>query len=396
MDGENRNEEFVSIIRKAIKDAFDAATNEAGLTVNDLYNKLKKYRFSFAKGTLRNVLGISGDPNNSLDLECLVALCRFFGLDMNKLLSLGDIKDEDCSYHKYAPEEYRVPDNADERDGNGRLYADMPFVKSLSKVRKKFGVLDDEGYSGTFYCYTAYKDKSRITPIMYVLSMNRNPDTKMTSAVLYEAENDNGKIKAKENQSYHGVPVYVKAHSIIILFMSKDDNRGEFLQLAFSYENYTDGRGLIFRHGILLTAEKASKQTVVTQSFVLFNRMIEENDYIFVLGLLNPPNHNFSVPVKEVEKLAKENPIVAEFVKEYGEVLERNKKSVYMFSEDNILSDKESGMVDYDVIKALLLLKQQSRLSNNYHYRAEYRYTSFGVNYLADPKRAKGQENREE
>lgn len=389
----NDRKELVDKIRGQLNKAFCAARDKEGLSENGLYEELKDiYGFEINKSTFRNVLG-SYVTSYDLDSTCLLALCRYFGFDLNKLLMPDPLDGKKEKYRKYAAAEYRIVDYLETSGSRRKISADIPFVKSLENVRNKFLVLADDDYAGKYYCYTAYKDKSRDMPNEFVLSIERDAETKLMKATLTMDGTYNDE-DASDSYSYHGVPVFIKAYRTVMLFMIKDDNSGEFLQMSFSYAKYNDGRGLVFRHGFLLTGEKPDEPSISTQSFLLFNKKISADKYSYILGLLNAPNHNFSVPVDEVSYLAEEDENVARFIEEFQDILNRNKKEVYMITEDNIMSDKESTMDEYDIVRALLLLKQQSRLSNIYHYRADYRYTSFGVNYMAGTKKKKGSKKR--
>ena len=51
-------------------------------------------------------------------------------------------------------------------------------------------------------------------------------------------------------------------------------------------------------------------------------------------------------------------------------------------NEDNILSVSRVNMSKHDRIKALLILKGESFVADKYYYKADVKYSGFGINYL--------------
>ena len=383
---------YVEGVKRALNDALDEAAKKEKLTKKELLEKLQEtYGFKLTKQTLNNLFSFK---NNSLDYACLVTVCRFFGFDFNKILAPKPIKGAKEEFRRYASSDLRAADCPDFNGADSGTYADVPFVDCMSDVKDKFLVLNDTDYMGVFYGYTAPTDGAKTTPNMFTLTIEPDSDTGVVSATLTteKAYEDSDK-KGKSKNTYHGIPVFVKRYLAVLLFMVNDNNSGGFVQLSFSYEEYPDELGLIYRHGILMTGESINGASLSTQSFLLFNKKVSSKNYKYMYGLLKAPNHNFNVPVKEAEKLAEKDEDVAEFLVKFKDVLERNKKEVYMINEDNILTDRASDMLKYNVVRALLLLKSKSKLANTYHYRARYRYTGFAVKCLAEAKLEVDEEN---
>ncbi|MBQ7359521.1 MAG: hypothetical protein IJW63_05455 [Lachnospiraceae bacterium] len=374
---------------KKVKKALNAARNEANkkeeLSEYKLLAEIRKaYGFKLARQTLRNLFD---EKSNSLDYACLVTVCRFYGFDFNKILSPEPINGAEEKFRTCAAPRYRVLDDQNNKGINNEIYAGELFAKSTREVKDKFLVLTDDSYFGTFYGYTASEDSTKTTPNEFTLKIERDANTDVSSATLrttmsYE---DSGKVNDVV-ESYHGIPVFVTSYRVIILFLVKD-NTGEFRQMSFSYKEHENGMGLIFRHGIMLTGERLNGETLCAQSFVLFNKQIQEDKYQYLLGLLKTPNHTFSVPIDEAMELAKTDVDVADFLEQFSGALNRHRKEVYMINEDNILHDKASNMMKDNIVKALLRLKQKARLQNVYHYRAaKYRFENFAVSELAGVK----------
>lgn len=388
---EKARREYIDNIKKELNNALNAAQVKSGLNIPQLAIKLKEtYGFNINRQTLYNLFSFESD---CMDYACLLVVCRYFGFDFNKFLSPMPIEGKEESYRTCSSSKLRAEDCPDLNGDDNGIFADVPFIHSVENVRDKFLLLNDEGYTGKFYGYTAPDDDQKENPNIFVLDIDPNDlKTTLTIDKLYKDVN----VKGTNTYSYHGIPVYVKRWGIVIFFLVNDDKSGDFIQLAFSYQEYTNGLGLIFRHGILLTGENTNSATVKTKSFLLFRKQVFKKNYKYMLGLLRAPNHNFSIPVKDAEELAEEDKIVKEFLSEYKEILDRNKKEVYVINEDNIMSDRASTQNKYDTIRAMLLLKQKSMLAYVHHYRAKYRYTGFSVKELAKAKVEVDEDNEQE
>ena len=382
---EPHRKEYIERVKMALNAAFEEAAKNEKLTKKDLLEKLQAtYGFKLTKQTLNNLFNLK---SNSLDYACLVTVCRFFGFDFNKILSPEPLKDQDEKFRKYASLELRAADCQDLSGVDNGTPADIPFMECMSGVKDQFLVLNDKHYYGTFYGYTAPAGGTKTTPNMFVLKIGPDENTgAITATLTAEKAYEDSDKKGKSKTSYHGIPVFAKRYLAILLLMVNDDNSGGFVQLSFSYEEYPEELGLIYRHGILMTGESIKGAALSTESFLLFNKKVSREKYKYLSGLLKAPNHNFSVPVEEAKKLAEKDEDVAEFLEKFKELLDRNKKEVYMINEDNILTDRASDMMKYDIVKALLLLKEKSKLAYTYHYRARYRYTGFAVKEIAKAK----------
>lgn len=389
--------EYIGRVKTALNNAFEEAKEKYGLSKTGLRKKLEEtYGLRISQQTLDNLFRHS---SKSMDFACLMTVCRFFGFDLNKVLNLEPIegKKEEYKYRTCADSELRAVDCPDLEGIGSEACADIPFSRSVDSVKDKFLLLNDPDYEGTFYGYTAPSENSKKSPNIFELRIERNKDTGVIEAELTtERAYEDSNVKGKNRYVYRGIPVFVKRYLAVVLFLLNEDNSGDFLQIAFSYEEYTNDLGLIFRHGILLTGESINGASLSTQSILLFNKKVPANKNKYLFGLLKAPNHNFSIPVDEAEKIAKKDKDVAEFLEKFKGVLDRNKKEVYMLNEDNILHDRASDMEKYDVVKALLLLKKHSKLASTYHYRARYRYTGFAVKYLAEAKLEVDDENEDD
>ena len=64
--------------------------------------------------------------------------------------------------------------------------------------------------------------------------------------------------------------------------------------------------------------------------------------------------------------------------------MEIEKASVYIVNENEILNVSKSMPSKYGRIKALLLLKGESKVADKYYYVADSKFSGFGKNYLVD------------
>ena len=191
-----------------------------------------------------------------------------------------------------------------------------------------------------------------------------------------------GISKARHKFEYQGVPYYSKAYKAILLFMTDVKAKGEFYFLSFGFQQYRTDEGLIFRQGLAVTGETLGSGSIVAQNFVLFNSEISKENMKYIPGLLKAPNNEFCVPVDVVDKLAAEHPEVRSLMTELHGTMEAEKTPVYVVNENEILNIGRSKLSKYDRIKALLLLKGESKVADRYYYVADSKFSGFGKNYL--------------
>lgn len=375
--------DYIERIQTNLQKAYKEAKKKYGLSEYKLRILIKEiYGFRLSHQTIHNILNVN---HTSMDYACLITLCDFFGFDMNKFL-LPDLAGKPLEkFRSIAPLEYRKQEYVEMDASDETLCAEKPFVDSISEVKEKFLVLNDERYTGTFYGYTAPTGESKKTPNEFVLKIKKKRSTgEMSATMTFETTYVTSKKSGKSKRTYQGIPVYVDSCPAVIFFLVDKKNNGEFIQLSFSYEDFPNEFGLLFRHGVVLTGERPGSASLCSKSCLVFNKKISKSKYKYVMGLLKAPNHNFSIPVEEVYSLAEKDEVVAAFLKKHKAALDSIKKEVYMINEDYILNNKASDMSKQDVVKALLLLKQKSKLSYTYHYRTRYRYTSFALKQLAE------------
>lgn len=359
-----------------VKETLSRAFGESKLSKPQLLEMLEAtYGFNINKGTLDNLFRLD---NPNIDYACLVTVADFFGCDLKALLT-PKIKDSSFLRHKSAAEKSAakagVAVNKTEND---------PFFESISGIRSKFPVLEDDGYTGEFVGFILPPTTSNDSISQFDLTMKKDEDGVMKAKVVRTTTYYSSKTRTMRTEQfvYHGVPLYAKKYKAVLIFMTDEKAKGEFYFLSFGFEEYRTDEGLVFRQGLSVTGQAIGRGTLVAQNFLVFNKPIEDTKMKYISGLLKAPNNEFCVPVEEAEKLAEKYPEVRKFMADRAEVIERNRRQVYIFYEDNIISDKLSSLSAYDRIKAILLLKSKSTIGSKYYYTADCKYSGFVKNYL--------------
>lgn len=368
-----------------VKKKLYAAYEKSGLNISALLDHLERtYGFGLNKGTLTKLL--DEDDTTSMDYACLIAVSHFFGFDFNKLLTPEYNSDKPMIYRALAGEQQ--PQEVEEVEPAGNLKYDpsQKFIDSLNGTQGQFLILNDEGYEGQFTGYYMPDSHGATTPKKFTLTMRMQDDGTLDAELVRKTRYKNPRTNRMEENIdvYRGVPVYVKAYRSILILLTSVKNSGECWLLAFAYEKYPTKVGLIYRHGLMITGESISGAALSAESFLLFNTPITGEKKKYLHGLLKAPNRIFTVSVEEAHKMAESNPDVAAFLEQYEKMLNLGRTEMYFINEDNILTDKTTGMDKYDRAKALLMLKTISTVAGVYHFRAKYRYTGFAVKDLAE------------
>lgn len=371
-----QQEEYVKGIKRTLKKALALSR----LRVPDLLVCLEEcYKININRGTLEKLF----DPDNqNIDYACLVTVCTYFGIDMNTLL-IPELQPESEEPHlmigsllgigrdEFATAKKKV--DIDE-------VAKHPFFESVASIYKKFPVLKDDGYTGDFKGYilpptNGNPDKKRI--VSFNLSLKKDSKGVMHAKAVRETAN----VHRRKNEQlvYTGVPLYVKAYKIVIMFLTDEKERGEFYFLSFGFEQYRTSEGLMFRKGLAVTSEAFGGAALVAQNFLIFEHEPNQDDLKYLPGLLKAPNNEICVSVEDAEELAAKYPEVRAFMDAMamGDEMNRRKKNMFVLHEDNIISLELPGLTIEDKLKALLLLKSKSTIEEKYYYKARGTYSIF-------------------
>ncbi len=362
---EHRNEYVINI-----KKALNKAREKAGVSYAKMEKDIDKlYGFKLDDKTLRqlfNYKNSEGNKDYNLNFACLVTVCRYFGFDLNKLLSPPLISEEEELYRAFAEPRYRAVEDHNYTSAENAKREASPFIKDMLGAEGKFQPLKEDSYVGTFYGYRASEENSESKIFRFNLKLEKDENASCIRAKMttYLLQNDpSGKKKLV--RTFHGIPMLSESCRIILLFLV-DDESGEFYQLTFPYERYGKGMKLIYRHGVMIIGKQDKPSEVCTQNFWIFNRKLSEEEYKDLRGLLRARNHTFTISVKDAEDIAERDEIVAEFLRKNAKLLENEYKEVYVINEKKFLTGVKDKIKQ---AKALLRLKEKSNLQTAFHYR---------------------------
>ena len=356
--------EYIIRIKKQLGKDFGASK----LSLTQLQGILEeKYGFNINKGTLANLFN---ENNMNIDYACLVTVCKFFRYDFKEFLEPESMDDSPELFANNAKISERLIEDKPQK------IEDHPFFMSIEPVKNKFTILQDEGYMGDFEGFImAPTENGGMSK--FNLSIHQS-DEGYAQAILVRKSTS----KPKHQFEFRGVPYYSKAYKAVLLFMTDVKAKGEFYFLTFGFQQYRTDEGLIFRQGLAVTGESLGSGSIVAQNFVLFNSEISQEKMKYIPGLLKAPSNEFCVPVEVVEKLSTEYPEVCSLMTELYGTMEGEKAPVYIVNENEILNIGKSKPTKYDRIKALLLLKGESKVADKYYYEADSKFSGFGKNYL--------------
>ncbi len=320
---------------------------DAGGKMNTLLDLLNtKYGFNLCYDTLNKTLSTG---NTTLDFFCVLALCRYWKLDISYILS--------------------PPDSTEQP---------MPAIETMMDSIK-FKVLDDPAYLGTYYGFLSSNQDNNSELCKMCLKIEISPSKSFTASLgIGRSVAGSDECNEKDAKQLWGTPIVSSTnHNLSILFT---DNVGNLVFLYMQYIQHKSYK-MYYRKGIAVTTNSSSAREPVMQSFVLFNKPVPEEKLFYIPGLLLPPQKTFAVTEKNAKTLLAENPLLEQFFDEFEYLLEHSKDSVYRINEKTILSE-ESQMTIEDRIRALLLLKEKSISTGKFIYSQNDVYSNFGRDYL--------------
>lgn len=297
--------------------------------------------------TLRKTLNT--DDNSTLDFFCVLALCRYWKLDISYILSPPDNKE--------------VP---------------MPAADSMISSMK-YKVLDDPAYLGTYYGYLSSNKKDNADLHKLCLKIERSKEGSFTAALTVESTvtGKNGAQPLKK--VLHGIPVLSTLNQNIAMTLT--DEIGNFFFLYTNYAEYLTPR-VFYRKGIAVTSAATGEREPVMQTFVLFDRPVPEKNLCYIPGLLFPPQDVVAISEDSLNALAEESPVVAQLVENFQYLIKEHREIIYDLNEVSILAEK-SSMSREDRLKALALLKEKSISANKFFFTSNLaESTEFVRDYL--------------
>lgn len=348
VDNEMRIAQYTAIKEKLAKKWLDS-----GLTINALNDELnKRYGFELNKETLRKTLS---QAYNTLDIYCVMALCRYFNMDISRVLAEPDIAEDNSA------------------SAGGKTVNDNNITLSTCTGSNKIGNFDDAKYNGTYrgYFYSSKKDSNSIDEFELVIGTENNVSiAKMTTFSAAIDPLGNNFIDKRE---FSGYPILAKPGFIFIIFT---ESSGKCFIFSFNYVQYNSS-GMYYRRGAIITQARSSLKQPMVQSFVLFNKTLSEDDKKLLPGLLLLYNNKIHVPARELKKLSQEYANVALLLEKHGDILYKNLEEYYVIKEKLILPYLKEIMSTDDAMETLQLIKSRASDANRIYFPDSEHYANF-------------------
>ena len=345
MDETNFKHEQIQAIKKRLNLAF----TKSGLTLYKLAEALNnKTEFTdIHYNTLQSALDCSKD---ALDVTVLIALCRFFHLDTAYILSPPDTP-------------------SSEMPGN-------------QLDTGKFIILDDSKYFGTYYGFF-YSPNHESNELIRFELMIQQTDEKVTATMVYHGRprTVDGIIKPDDRKMY-GTPCLCTRHSNVYIKLINDF--GDFYFLYFNRQEFRS-HSMYFRRGIALTASSLRNHPVLMLNFVLFARPVPDEKITYIPGLLADVSRTFRITKTALDALREKDPLIEKFYQSFRHILDHDIETIYPINEAQILLSPSPIMEKYDIIKALLLLKDASVSPKRIVYDDIEDFSAFSKNFLQQP-----------
>ena len=285
--------------------------------------------FSVSYNTLSDVLAVDKlRKDTTPNLHLVLALCRYWNLDYATILAPAKIA------KKLVPVE--------------------------NALVAKTEILDDKGYSGTFYGYMYTKNIKRTEIVDFELNIEPKGDSTVATLTVYNST-DKVKGDSLDYQSvYVGTPLLLTKKNIIA--MTLVDDTGAFYSFYIDYRSYNVDK-LYYRKGIAVTTESESDKPLLN-NFVLFQKEVSpEKRENLIPGLLPIVGDSFIITKEDMDFL-KEDGELKTFFQEYSYNWNGKDKLMYRIRVSHILKsieDENDEQERYRVINALLKLKEKAQ-----------------------------------
>ena len=211
----------------------------------------------------------------------------------------------------------------------------------------------------------------------------RNTDGKATAVMHYHGRPTtvDGIVEPDERTLY-GTPCLCTQHSNVYIQLTNDF--GDFYYLYFNRQEFRS-HDMYFRRGIALTGSSLRNHPVLQLNFVLFARPVPDEKQIYIPGLLADVSISFSISKSKMSALRGTNPLIEKFYQCFHHILDHDEDKVYSINETQILCSPSPTMDQTDIVKALLLLKDESTASKRVVYEDIEDFAVFSKNYLQQP-----------
>lgn len=333
----------------AIKQRLNRILKKNGYNENQ-HNKLKKllneeYGYNIYYPTLVDTL--SESKLHSLNMICVIAICRYFNIDIAYVLS--------------------EPDNP-----NSEIYeTENQFIS------EKFSILNDSKYFGKYYGYFYSPKESEHRLDEFVLEIkSENEKTVARLSVNYHSKDHSGK-SCLINKILIGTPIFVNPSNIYIVFTEPN---GLFIILSFSFVLYSQNN-LYFRRGAMITRGQMAGRPPLLQAFVMFReKMSQENIEKYLPGFLLLNDSVFHLPANNLKELCETYPEVDNLFKNknFNYIFTGNRESYYRVDESQILiSAHKSDLSETDIVKALQLMKLHATDAKRIYFKEHDEFYEF-------------------
>lgn len=314
-----KQEQLLAIKNRLIKKF--SYYHQNGLSINKLKEELNNMcGFELNYDTLAHTLDLN---RNTLDMYCVIAMCRYFNLDIAYVLS------EPSSTSEAMDEQSQF-------------------------ISERYSVLNDPRYMGTYYGYLYSQKQTYNLVDKFELDIHLTHGKVLaTLTVIYynEEKTEIGRRK------FTGIPIFVRPSNIYIVFT---ESNGQFILMSFSYVHY-NVKNLYFRRGAIITLGKDAARQPLLQSFVLFGRELsDEQVEKYVPGFLLLYDSAFHIRADVLAQLAEEHEDVAYLFRDFSYIFQANCERFFTVNEAQILASVKNNMPKKDVIKALQIMKSNA------------------------------------
>lgn len=341
---EERRKKQISIMKVRLHNLYEESHYHS---IRSLYNDLLAYEYSlyFAENSLSQTLNIK-NPNyeTTFNYNAAITLCRFFNKDISSL---------------FAP-----PEN-----GQNNL-TDADPLQSGGKYR----ILDDEKYQGDFYGYMFSR---------YYRNENEDEIIPISVSIYPRGNQFEATLRYKHPKKTHelvGIPKLITAtNTVYIIFTNQ---QGDFFEMFFHYKKYTRDK-MWYRKGLIVTNE-SSTENPIALNFILLDKEVPNEKLKYLPGMLKFCESHFCISEEKLKELMDTNSDINAFVSEYHYLLEHNKKQMYVFNENTLMSlikEKHSDERYFDICQ-LMLIKENAEIPSMIQYPKSNEYPEFSHDYL--------------
>ncbi len=312
----------------AIKQKLLTRFNAEGISYNKLLEELNnRYNFNLQYNTLRKT--ISMEQTSTFDAMCLVALCKYWNINLSYLFASSD-------------------SNTDENEDILAYISGEPFE-----------YLNDPAYEGTFHCYTYPRSNSHDDAIWKgILRITISKKHAEAYLEIHETNDDGASPKIKK---FWGTAVYAKTPRNIILYLRSPF--GSYCFINFLYVPYNNNGKMYYRTATFTSCTINGPKYPRMQKMIILDHEASPENLKYIKGLLKIDTESIMIPVDDFDCICRSHEEVANFKIKFENELSVSHYDCYIFDPLNFKSRIKS--ITDDDMKALMILSGYS-LSPNY------------------------------